>query len=199
MPLSKIQAESMNLADNYAFTGTISGAGGLVKLLNTTSSTGASDYTVDSTYINSTYDNYKIIAGYQYVNDNVGLNIRFHVGGSQSTANYSYENAALTSSTYNYDALGATTMQVGAASGNATGETGTLVFDLTNANSTTIATRIHGFQYSVNANGNSVGYAFQGGQDSQNNAYVDVVNGLRFYMGAGNIIMRHFTIYGVVK
>ncbi len=199
MPLSKIQAESMNLADTYAFTGTISGAGGLVKLLNTTSSTGASDYTVDSTYINSTYDNYKIIAGYQYVNDNVGLNIRFHVGGSQSTANYSYENAALTSSTYNYDALGATTMQVGAASGNATGETGTLVFDLTNANSTTIATRIHGFQYSVNANGNSVGYAFQGGQDSQNNAYVDVVNGLRFYMGAGNIIMRHFTIYGVVK
>jgi hypothetical protein len=28
MPLSKIQAESMNLADNYAFTGTVSGAGG---------------------------------------------------------------------------------------------------------------------------------------------------------------------------
>ena len=90
-------------------------------------------------------------------------------------------------------------MQIGAASGNATGETGTLVFDLTNANSTTIATRIHGFQYSVNANGNSVGYAFQAGYDSQNNAYVDVVNGLRFYMGAGNIIMRHFTLYGYAK
>ena len=28
MPLSKIQAESMNLADTYAFTGTVSGAGG---------------------------------------------------------------------------------------------------------------------------------------------------------------------------
>ena len=199
MAIDKIQAESINLADTFAFTGTVSGAGGFIKLLNTTSSSGTSDYVVNSTYINSSYDNYRIIAGYQYVNDNVGLNIRFHVGGSQSTANYSYENAALTSSTYNYDALGATTMQVGAASGNATGETGTLVFDLTNANSTTIATRIHGFQYSVNANGNSVGYAFQGGQDSQNNAYVDVVNGLRFYMGAGNIIMRHFTIYGVVK
>ena len=35
MPLSKIQSESMNLADNYAFTGTVSGASGLVKL-NTT-------------------------------------------------------------------------------------------------------------------------------------------------------------------
>ena len=197
MPLSKIQAESMNLADTYAFTGTVSGAGGLVKLLNTTSSLGQSEYTVASTYINSSYDNYKIIAGYQYVNDGVGLNIRFYVGGSEVTANYTYENAALTSSTYSYNALGATEMQIGAASGNATGETGTLVFDLTNANSTTIATRIHGFQYSVNANGNSVGYAFQAGQDP--NGYTGVVNGLRFYMGAGNIIMRHFTIYGVAK
>ena len=34
MPLSKIQSESMNLADNYAFTGTVSGAGG-GKLLQT--------------------------------------------------------------------------------------------------------------------------------------------------------------------
>ena len=28
MPITKIQAESMNLADTYAFTGTVSGAGG---------------------------------------------------------------------------------------------------------------------------------------------------------------------------
>jgi len=34
MPLSKIQSESMNLADTYAFTGTVSGAGG-GKLLQT--------------------------------------------------------------------------------------------------------------------------------------------------------------------
>jgi hypothetical protein len=171
--------------------------GGLVKLLNTTASSGASEYIVDSTYINSTYDNYRIIAGYQYVTDNVGLNIRFYVGGSEVSANYAYEMAALTSSTYPYDVLGATTMQVGAASGNATGETGTLVFDLTNANSTTITTRMHGFQYSVNQNGNTVGYVFQAGQDP--NAYSSVVNGLKFYMGSGNIIMRHFTIYGLTK
>ena len=34
MPLSKIQSESMNLADNYTFTGTVEGAGG-GKLLQT--------------------------------------------------------------------------------------------------------------------------------------------------------------------
>ena len=171
--------------------------GGLVKLLNTTASSSASEYIVDSTYINSTYDNYRIIAGYQYVTDNVGLNIRFYVGGSEVTANYSYENAALTSSTYPYDSVGGATMQIGGASGNATGETGVLTFEITNVNSTTIATRIHGFQYSVNLNGNSVGYAFQAGQDK--NAYSSVVNGLKFYMGSGNIIMRHFTIYGLTK
>jgi len=35
MALSKIQAESMNLADTYAFSGTVSGAGVSGKILNT--------------------------------------------------------------------------------------------------------------------------------------------------------------------
>ena len=36
MPLSKIQSESLNLADNFAFTGTVSGAGGKVLQVVTT-------------------------------------------------------------------------------------------------------------------------------------------------------------------
>ena len=166
----------------------------MVKLLDTSASSSTS-FEIDSTYINSTYNNYKIIIGYQYVTDNVGLNIRFFVGGSEVSANYAYENAALTSSTYNYDADAGSTMQVGGASGNATGETGTLTFELTNVNSTTIATRIHGLQHSVNNNGNTIGYAFQAGQDTS--AYTSVVNGLKFYMGSGNIIVRHFKLYGL--
>jgi hypothetical protein len=35
MALSKIQAESMNLADTYAFTGTVSGAGKILQLVST--------------------------------------------------------------------------------------------------------------------------------------------------------------------
>ena len=43
MPLSKIQAESMNLADNYDFTGTVSGAGaGAWEVVNSTTSTSTS-------------------------------------------------------------------------------------------------------------------------------------------------------------
>lgn len=60
MPLSKIQAESMNLADTYAFTGTVSGAGQMVKISTTTASdVSAVEFTELSTA--STYSHYKII------------------------------------------------------------------------------------------------------------------------------------------
>ena len=70
MAIDKIQAEGINLADTFAFTGTVSGAGGFVKLLASTSSSGVANFDIDSTYINSTYDNYKIIAGYTQATDN---------------------------------------------------------------------------------------------------------------------------------
>ena len=173
---------------------------GMVKLFSSTSSSGVANFDIDSTYINSTYDNYKIIAGYTHVDDNVGANIRFFVGGSIKEVDYSYENAAGTSSTYGYDAYDATTMQVGGAGGNnqsGLSENNTLTFDLTNVNSTTVATRIHGYHYGGATNANTVGRFFQGGQDV--NSFNDVVNGIRIYMGGGNIIMQNFVIYGLVK
>ena len=47
MPLSKIQSESMNLADTYDFTGTVSGAGALTLVTDTTISSGASSAIFD--------------------------------------------------------------------------------------------------------------------------------------------------------
>ena len=175
--------------------------GGFVKLLSLTGgTTSQSSYDVDSTYINSTYDNYKIIAGYTHPTDNKYAYIRFFVGGTIKEADYTYENAAGTSSTYSYDAYDATSMSVGGAGGNSTGsnlETHTLCFDLTNVNSTTVATRIHGFHYGSATNSNTVGRFFQAGQDV--NSATDVVNGIRIYMGGDNIVMRHFAIYGLTK
>lgn len=46
MALSKIQSESMNLADTYAFTGTVSGAGAMAVVSTGTSATGLSDLQV---------------------------------------------------------------------------------------------------------------------------------------------------------
>ena len=167
---------------------------GMVKLLSTSASA-AANFQVDSTYINSNYDNYHIDMGFLHATDNTGLNVTFLVGGSEVTANYCYENAALTSSTYGYDALGGSNMQIGGATGNATGETARLVMTLSNVNSTTIATYIHGFHYSSANNGNTVGRVFNAGQDI--NSYNGVVNGIKFAPGSGNITVSYFKLYGL--
>ena len=198
MPLSKIQAESMNLADTYAFTGTVSGAGSLVKLYSSASSDSVSQLILDSTYINSTYDNYKIIIGYTVDTDGTRMDAQFYVGGTKVTGtDYSYELGALTSSTYTYDADGATQMQLSHTMGNASGETQTLILDLTNVNSTTIATRLHGFHYGGATNVNTVGRAVQAGQDA--GAFASVVNGIEFFPHQGTAKFLHFTLYGYTK
>ena len=167
---------------------------GMVKLLSTSSGAAAS-FQVDNTYINSNYDNYHIDMGFLHASDNTGLNVTFLVGGSEVTANYCYENGALTSSTYSYDALGGSNMQIGGATGNATGETARLTMTLSNVNSNTIATFIHGFHYGSDNGGNTVGRFFQAGQDV--NSYSSVVNGIKFAPGAGNITISYFKLYGL--
>jgi len=167
---------------------------GMIKLLSTSSPI-SSSFQVDSTYINSTYDNYHIDMGFTHGTDNTGLNITFLVGGSEVTANYCYENGALTSSTYGYDALGGSNMQIGGATGNATGETARITMTLSNVNSTSIATFIHGFHYSTANNGNTVGRVFNAGQDI--NSYSSVVNGIKFTPGSGNIAVNYFKLYGL--
>ena len=167
---------------------------GMIKLLSTSASAAAS-FQIDNTYINSTYDNYHIDMGFLHATDNTGLNVTFIVGGSEVTSNYCYENGALTSSTYGYDALGGSNMQIGGATGNATGETARITMTLSNVNSTTIATYIHGFHYSTANNGNTVGRVFQGGQDV--NSYNGVVNGIKFAPGSGNITVSYFKLYGL--
>ena len=73
MALTKVQAEGVNLADNFAFTGTVSGASsGIVKLLSTTISNVA-HYDITDTYINATYDEYIIYAGLLPASDGVNL------------------------------------------------------------------------------------------------------------------------------
>jgi len=60
MPISKIQAESMNLADNYAFTGTVSGTSDAV--LITSASGGGTGVQAFNGCFTSTYRNYLIMA-----------------------------------------------------------------------------------------------------------------------------------------
>lgn len=91
MALSKIRSESVDLTDDYAFTGTVSGAGSLILLNKVTldNSTTAS-VTFDETYINATYDNYYITIHWHNVTDSNKLAARFlETGGTEiSDTNY---------------------------------------------------------------------------------------------------------------
>ena len=101
MPLSKIQAESMNLADNYAFTGTVSGASGLVKLNTTDITSATATLSFDNTLITDTYDKYILsYQGLKCVTDAVYFRARFSTdnGSSFETGTFSYG--------YHYTTLG---------------------------------------------------------------------------------------------
>jgi len=58
MAITKIDANSFDLTDDYAFTGTISGAGGLVKLQTQTVGSDVASVSFSSTYLTSTYTTY---------------------------------------------------------------------------------------------------------------------------------------------
>ena len=63
MAITKIDANSFDLTDDYAFTGTITGdTGGSYELLNTVNVTSATaNVEFDNTYITSSYTDYKVM------------------------------------------------------------------------------------------------------------------------------------------
>jgi hypothetical protein len=61
MPLSKIQAESMNLADTYAFTGNVSGAGSPAIGEGQSWSSVIGSRSANTTYTNSTGNPIQIV------------------------------------------------------------------------------------------------------------------------------------------
>lgn len=85
MPLSKIQAESMNLADTYAFTGTVSGAGGLVKLNTTDITSSTATLVYNNTLITDTYSIYIVqFEGLKPSTDNVYFRSRYSTDNGSS-------------------------------------------------------------------------------------------------------------------
>ena len=74
----------LDLTANYAFTGTISGAGQLVKTGSLTSTTDASDYNLDSVF-SATYLNYFVTFKFAIATDGNQCHLRFRTGGSSNT------------------------------------------------------------------------------------------------------------------
>jgi len=198
MALTKVKSSGLSLSDNFAFTGTVTGAGGFIKLLSATISSAVSEYDIDSTYINSTYDEYKLFFNFKVATDNTTLRMRVFVGGSIQTGNiYAYEGAGISASQYvssnAFDAIVTSVYGIG----NDTGESIQGEFNLQNINSTTFPFMMSGVSVANNTAGNAEGSNIMGALIKANAG--DVVNGIRFFANSGNIASGTVKLYGIVK
>ena len=197
MAISKIQAESMNLADTYAFSGTVSGAGYDLLLSDTISSTVA-QYDISSTYINGTYNSYYLEASLLPETDNVYLNSQVFVGGTVQTGSiYGNEVQRVGGSYGGAQSNGSTSLiQANSAQmGNVAGEGITISMQMQNANSTTRAFCVSGISNWYFTDGNHNASIFTGALIVANRA--NVVNGLRLMMSGDGIVSGTVTLYGL--
>ena len=193
-----IKFDSDTTAFTISSTGATSGvgAGSIVKLFEGTVGSGSS-YEIDSTYINSTYDSYEVIAYFRPNGDNRYLQMRVMVGGTVQTGNiYAYEGVYAAGGSNAFG--GNTESEWGfqfAGSGDAVGEGTTLHARFSNINKTDVPCRYTAM----------VSYAEQGGahQGSYSSGSLiiantaNVVNGFHFKFHTGNITDGHIKLYGI--
>ncbi len=195
MTRSKIQGESVNLTDTFAFTGTVTGTDkGMKLLLDATISSAVSEYDISSTYISSTYDNYYLDVALHPATDDVVCYMRPIVGGSVVSSGISYE-------TYGIDdgkIVGDNTQYIRLhynGIGNADGEGITISGHLQNINSTTVPFCFSGLTNSYKTDSEHNGNIATGGLIVGSRS--SVVNGIRFYFSSGNIESGTVKLYGI--
>jgi hypothetical protein len=201
MALSKIQSESMNLADTYAFSGTVSGAGGWNLLQTTTVSSNVASVTMGtSSLLTDTYKVYCFTGSNIHVDtDGANGNARIVQSGSAVTAN-SYRNTKMrmysgsaTVSGFVNEAVNRYADCWGESIGTSVGENTSFLGYLYNPSATD--------QYKIY-------YQTQGAQDTSTSQQLvigsysfkgntNAVEGLQFYLSSGNISTGTFSLYGL--
>ena len=196
MPLTKVQAEGVNLADTFAFSGTVSGAGGMDLLLSDTISSAVAQYDISSTYINGTYDEYILDYNLAPATNNQQLDSRVFIGGVIQTGSiYGYENSLNSASSYG-SSNGSTVSRLTIAGvGNATGEYLSGSLNFRNVNSTTFAFNYFGHNNLYNVDGNHQSTKNHGMLAIANRA--SIVNGFRLFFGSSNIASGTVKLYGI--
>jgi len=184
----------LDVADNFAFTGTVTGAGepaGL-KLLNTVTLNNNNEVRYTNSLITSTYDWYRIFFNFTPVSD-AQLLMRFFRGSDNTliTGNdYGFENRV------GGDSNGAgfvsiTGVSVDAADGY--GCQGNITVGNVNTANMSGASYNSAFRNTGNNHGTNDG---QGGWDA---AAPNTISGIQLYLGTGNFQDGKFYLYGVKK
>ncbi len=177
-------------------TGVLPDANGgsqLVKLLDTTVSSTSQNYDIDNTYINSTYDAYKIIYNVKPTVDNdefhsqlfMTTNASGDAGSIISGNNYAYQNASMSGNSYRSNNTSSYSVFAHVNVGNATGEGINIVGTLMNVNDTTMLTSFSGTGSVVANNGAHQGFSFHHGMATPATYAAYYCRGIRFKFGSG--------------
>ena len=196
MALTKVQADGINLADTFAYTGTVTGTQGLVKISSTTVSSAAAS--VDLTGMSSTYDFYQCNFTLTAATDNVNVFVRFidsagsALAGSVYGGGLSNEAGAELINTNS-----ANTMEIASGIGSDTNESMSGILFVGPANSTTHQCGVFGHTaYTHNSAGNPVSTTVKYSFLKSN---MEAITGLHFKCSSGNVEAGTFTLYGVTK
>ena len=165
-------------------------------LLNATISSVA-QYDIDSNYINSTYDTYKVIGRIVLATDNENLFLRFFSSGSILDGSvYAREAESTGSSTH--DGSNSTSILAvpnGFNIGNVSGEGTAFEFLIQNVNSTVQPACVNGQSANFSNSANHFGAIFSGSLLASQSS--TVVNGLRFVSSSGDISTGNIKLYGI--
>ena len=188
---------SFDGSGNITFNKTVTGDNNtVVKLLDVTISSTVAEYDISSTYINSTYDTYKLVFHLLNATDNVDLYMYVFVGGTRQTGSiYASEvNPTDGGSVFNNNST--TYWRINRYGiGNASGEGYGATLYLRNVNSTTIPCMFEGVSNGFGTAADHQGASTSGSLLPANRA--DVVNGLRLAFSGGNVASGNVKLYGI--
>lgn len=195
MALTKVQADGINLADTFAYTGTVTGTQGLVKISSTTVSSAVAS--VDLTGMSSTYDFYQCHFTLTAATDQAGVFVRFIDSAGSALAGSAYGGGLSNEGGGELVSTNSTnSMEIASSVGSDTNETVSGILFIGPANSTTHQCGLFGHTAYTNNCGNHVAttvkYSFLKGN-------MEAITGLHFKCTSGNIEAGTFTLYGVTK
>jgi hypothetical protein len=205
MALSKIQAESMNLADDFAFTGTVSGTSNLVHLTTTTVSSAVASVTFDN--ISTDYDDFFATFKFQPATDQKRLNFFFlNSSGTKinGSTDYGY-GVGYTDGMSNYSSSNAGgSIPLCVDAGNATNEGVNGYFHLFGRNSdatdsTSLTPNVQGNGMVMDAGGNHSAYVMTGGLTKSAFSTAGTIRGFTIEFNSGNITGGEIVLWGIKK
>jgi hypothetical protein len=195
MALSKIQAESMNLADTYAFSGTVSGVSDFVHI---STSSGTSLNELEFTNFSTDYGMHILFFKDLYLSSDSDIRARFRTSAGRidsSSYNSSGQMRSSSGSTTTGNVTGTNSFQIiNAIDNNGGGENIRSSFSMyipQTSSGNNPSYYGHGYQQAHNGNRNTINFA------GIHAGITDTVTGIYLYPSSGNFAQISVSLYGV--